>query len=55
MRVTGPRRRPKLPPRPEDEIMSERLNDLRCLDLLFAVTTAGRTTKFLEIVDEGSH
>ena len=55
LRVTGPSRRPKCPPRPEAKIRSEGLNDVWCLDLVFDVTSAGTTIKFLTIVDEGSH
>ena len=55
LRVTGPSRRPKCPPRPEAKIRSEGLNDVWCLDLVFDVTSAGTMIKFLTIVDEGSH
>jgi transposase InsO family protein len=55
LRVTGPSRRPKCPPRPEARIRSEGLNDVWCLDLVFDVTSAGSTIKFLTIVEEGSH
>jgi len=55
LRVAGPSRRPKCPPRPEGKIRSEGVNDVWCLDLVFDVTTAGTTIKFLTIIDEGSH
>jgi putative transposase len=55
LRVTGPSRRPKCPPRTEAKIRSEGLNDVWCLDLVFDVTSAGTTIKFLTIVDEGFH
>ena len=53
--MTAPSRRSQCPPRPEAKIRSEGLNDVWCLDLVFDVTSAGTTIKFLTIVDEGSH
>jgi putative transposase len=55
LRVAGPSRRPKCPPRPEAKIRSEGVNDVWCLDLVFDVTSSGTTIKFLTIIDEGSH
>ncbi len=55
LRVTGPARRPKCPPRPEAKIKADGVNDVWCLDLVFDVTHTGTTVKFLTIVDEGSH
>ncbi len=53
--MTGPSRRPKCPPRPEAKIRSEGLNNVWCLNLVFDVTSAGTTIKFLTSVDEGGH
>jgi transposase InsO family protein len=55
LRITGPARRPKVPPRPEAKIKSVAVNDVWCIDIVFDVTTKGTTVKFLTIVDEYSH
>ena len=55
LRVSGPARRPKCPPRPDAKIKAAGLNDVWCLDLVFDVTQRGTTVKFLTIIDEGSH
>jgi transposase InsO family protein len=55
LRVTGPARRPKCPPRPDAKVKAEGVNDVWCVDLVFDVTQYGVTVKFLTIVDEGSH
>jgi putative transposase len=55
LRVMGPARRPKCPPRPDAKVKAEGLNDVWCVDLVFDVTQRGTTVKFLTIVDEGSH
>lgn len=55
LRVTGPVRRPTLPPRPDAKVKSVAVNDVWCIDLVFDVTAAGVTVKFLTIVDEYSH
>lgn len=55
LRVSGPSRRPKCPPRPDAKIKAEGLNDVWCIDLVFDVTQRGTTVKFLTIIDEGSH
>jgi putative transposase len=55
LRVLGPARRPKCPPRPDAKLKADGLNDVWCIDLVFDVTQHGTTVKFLTIVDEGSH
>ena len=55
LRITGPARRPKVPPRPDAKIKSVCVNDVWCIDIVFDVTTNGTTVKFLTIVDEFSH
>jgi putative transposase len=55
LRITGPARRPKCPPRPEAKIKADGVNDVWCIDIVFDVTRRGTTVKFLTIVDEGSH
>lgn len=55
LRITGPARRPKCPPRPEAKMKAEGVNDVWCVDLVFDVTQRGTTVKFLTIIDEGSH
>lgn len=55
LRVSGPARRPKCPPRPDAKIKAKGLNDVWCIDLVFDVTQRGTTVKFLTIIDEGSH
>ena len=55
LRVTGPARRPKLPPRPDAKVKSAAVNDVWCIDVVFDVTAGGVTVKFLTIVDEFSH
>ncbi|MDX2154133.1 MAG: IS3 family transposase [Bryobacteraceae bacterium] len=55
LRVRGPARRPKCPPRPDAKLKAEGVNDVWCLDLVFDTTARGGTVKFLTIVDEGAH
>ena len=55
LRVSGPARRPKCPPRPDAKLKADGLNDVWCIDLVFDVTQRGTTVKFLTMVDEGSH
>lgn len=55
LRVSGPARRPKCPPRPDAKLKADGLNDVWCIDLVFDITQRGTTVKFLTIVDEGSH
>ena len=55
LRIIGPARRPKLPPRPDAKVKSVAVNDVWCVDILFDVTAGGVTVKFLTIVDEFSH
>ena len=55
LRVIGPARRPKCPPRPDAKLKADGLNEVWCIDLVFDVTQRGTTVKFLTIVDEGSH
>ena len=43
------------PARPEAKIQLVGSHDIWCLDLFLPVTSAGRTIKFLTIIDEGSH
>ena len=53
--ITGPARRPKVPPRPEAKIRADAVNDVWCIDVVFDTTVGGGTVKFLTIVDEFSH
>jgi putative transposase len=55
LRVSGPARRRKCPPRPDAKLKADGLNDVWCLDLVFDVTQRGTTVKFLTVIDEGSH
>jgi transposase InsO family protein len=55
LRITGPARRPKCPPRPDAKIKAEGVNDVWCLDFVYDVTQRGTTVRFLTIVDEGAH
>jgi putative transposase len=55
LRVSGPARRPKCPPRADAKIKAEGVNDVWCLDLVFDVTQRGTTVEFLTMLDEGSH
>jgi putative transposase len=55
LRITGPARRPKCPPRPDAKVKAAGVNDVWCVDLVFDVTQRGATVKFLTIIDEGSH
>lgn len=55
LRISGPARRPKCPPRPEAKIKAEGVNDVWCLDFVYDVTQRGTTVRFLTIVDEGTH
>lgn len=55
LRITGPARRPKCPPRPDAKVKADGVNDVWCVDLVFDVTQRGTTVKFLTIIDEGSH
>ena len=55
LRVSGPARRPKCPPRPDAKVKAEGVNDVWCVDLVFDVTQRGTTVKLLPIIDEGSH
>ena len=55
LRITGPARRPKCPPRPEAKVKADGHNDVWCLDLVFDTTRSGTTVKFLTIIDEGTH
>jgi putative transposase len=55
LRITGPARRPKLPPRPDAKTKATGLNDVWCVDVVFDTTQGGGMVKFLTIVDEYSH
>lgn len=55
LRITGPARRPKLPPRPDAKVKSVAVNDVWCVDVVFDVTASGVTVKFLTVIDEYSH
>ena len=55
LRISGPARRPKCPPRPDAKIKADGVNDVWCLDFVYDVTQRGTTVRFLTIVDEGAH
>jgi putative transposase len=55
LRIMGPARRPKVPPRPDAKVKATAVNDVWCVDVVFDTTQGGTMVKFLTIVDEYSH
>jgi putative transposase len=55
LRIMGPARRPKLPPRPDAKVKATGINDVWCVGVVFDTTQGGTMVKFLTILDEYSY